>query len=102
MNKIIKYTNKIIGLRCNPVTTQPHKNTNGNKSFESVPIRLSQDSLFRRQATVIVAGHPADDSIKSPLSSYPGPPTKWFKIQPSDCPFGFFADPFPDWALTNL
>jgi hypothetical protein len=69
MNKKIKYTNKKIGLRCNPVTTQPFKNTNGNKSFESVPIRLQQISLFRRQATVIAAGFPAEDSFKSHHSS---------------------------------
>ena len=33
------------------------KNTNGNKSFEFVPILPRQADLSRRQATVIAAGH---------------------------------------------
>ncbi len=35
------------------------KNTNGNKSFEFVPILPRQANLTWCQATVIVAGHPA-------------------------------------------
>jgi len=38
---------------------EPAKNTNGNKSFEFVPILPRQASLTWCQATVIVAGHPA-------------------------------------------
>ncbi len=67
----------------------------GTNLCKFVPIRLWQDYLHWRQATVIVAGCSIRRLFYKPCHlSYPCLQTKWFKTQPSDCPFGFLADPF--------
>ena len=70
------------------------KNTNGNKSFEFVPILPRQADLSRRQATVIAAGHWHSTLLALCFLRDPDLSLQPFTTVTSGSPFELLAEPF--------